>query len=57
MLTSSVSVIYEGKDIANAYEDVPYAHTPLDYYTEPKALQEKVFSRLDVVSVHQMVSL
>uniref|UniRef100_A0A8C4QNH3 Sterol-4-alpha-carboxylate 3-dehydrogenase, decarboxylating n=1 Tax=Eptatretus burgeri TaxID=7764 RepID=A0A8C4QNH3_EPTBU len=41
VLTSSASVIYEGKDIRNASEDVPYARTPMDYYTETKILQEK----------------
>ena len=42
MLTSSASVIYEGKDIENGLETAPYAAKPMDYYTETKILQEKV---------------
>ena len=42
VLTSSASVIYEGKDIKNGTEDLPYAVNPIDYYTETKALQETV---------------
>lgn len=42
MLTSSASVVYEGKDIENGTEDLPYAAKPIDYYTQTKILQEKV---------------
>lgn len=42
VLTSSASVVYEGKDIVNGTEDLPYAKKPMDYYTETKILQEKV---------------
>eukprot|EP00118_Oscarella_pearsei_P026105 m.309399 g.309399 ORF g.309399 m.309399 type:complete len:354 (+) comp46340_c0_seq1:37-1098(+) len=42
VLTSSASVVYEGKDIENGSEDLPYAKTPIDYYTQTKILQEKV---------------
>ena len=42
VLTSSASVIYEGKDIKNGLETMPYAVKPMDYYTETKILQEKV---------------
>ena len=42
MLTSSASVIYEGEDIKNGTEELPYAVRPIDYYTETKALQETV---------------
>ena len=42
VLTSSASVVYEGKDIVNGMEDLPYAKKPMDYYTETKILQEKV---------------
>ncbi|XP_022098941.1 sterol-4-alpha-carboxylate 3-dehydrogenase, decarboxylating-like isoform X2 [Acanthaster planci] len=42
VLTSSASVIYEGKDIENGNEDLPYASQPINYYTETKILQEKV---------------
>ncbi|CAL1530907.1 unnamed protein product [Lymnaea stagnalis] len=42
VLTSSASVVYEGKGIRNGKEDeLPYATKPLDYYTETKILQEK----------------
>ncbi|XP_037677765.1 sterol-4-alpha-carboxylate 3-dehydrogenase, decarboxylating [Choloepus didactylus] len=41
ILTSSASVIFEGVDIRNGTEDLPYATTPIDYYTETKILQEK----------------
>jgi len=42
VLTSSASVVYEGKDIVNGTEDLPYAQKPMDYYTETKILQEQV---------------
>ncbi|KAI0228821.1 Sterol-4-alpha-carboxylate 3-dehydrogenase, decarboxylating [Lamellibrachia satsuma] len=42
VLTSSASVVYEGKDIQNGKEDLPYASQPMDYYTETKILQEKL---------------
>ena len=42
MLTSSASVVYEGKDIMNGDETLPYAANAMDYYTETKVLQEKV---------------
>lgn len=35
-------MLYEGVDLCDATEDLPYATRPLDYYTETKALQEKV---------------
>eukprot|EP00079_Xenopus_tropicalis_P028914 XP_012823946.1 PREDICTED: sterol-4-alpha-carboxylate 3-dehydrogenase, decarboxylating isoform X1 [Xenopus tropicalis] len=41
VLTSSASVIFEGKDIKNGSETLPYASQPIDYYTETKILQEK----------------
>ncbi|ELV10939.1 sterol-4-alpha-carboxylate 3-dehydrogenase, decarboxylating [Tupaia chinensis] len=40
ILTSSASVIFEGADIKNGTEDLPYAARPIDYYTETKILQE-----------------
>ena len=43
ILTSSCSVTYEGKDIMFGDETAPYAKHPLDYYTETKIIQEKVF--------------
>lgn len=43
VLTSSASVVFEGTDIKNGTEDLPYAKKPIDYYTETKILQEKVF--------------
>lgn len=42
ILTSSASVIYEGKDIMNGSETHPYATRPLDFYTETKIVQEKM---------------
>jgi sterol-4alpha-carboxylate 3-dehydrogenase (decarboxylating) len=42
VLTSSASVVYEGTDIQNGTEDLPYAASPMDYYTETKILQEKL---------------
>lgn len=42
ILTSSASVIFEGVDIKNGTEDLPYAVNPIDYYTETKILQERV---------------
>ncbi|XP_007121337.1 sterol-4-alpha-carboxylate 3-dehydrogenase, decarboxylating isoform X1 [Physeter macrocephalus] len=41
ILTSSASVIFEGVDIKNGTEDLPYAVKPIDYYTETKILQER----------------
>ena len=41
VLTSSASVVYEGRDIQNGTEELPYAARPIDYYTETKILQEK----------------
>lgn len=41
VLTSSASVVYEGRDIKNGSEDLPYATQPMDCYTETKILQEK----------------
>ena len=34
VLTSSASVVYEGKDIQNGSEELPYASKPIDYYTQ-----------------------
>lgn len=42
VLTSSASVVFEGKDIKNGKEDLPYAKKPIDYYTETKIEQEKL---------------
>jgi sterol-4alpha-carboxylate 3-dehydrogenase (decarboxylating) len=42
VLTSSCSVVYNGEDIENGDENLPYAVKPQDYYTETKILQEKV---------------
>ena len=36
-------MVYEGRDIKNGNEDLPYATQPMDYYTETKILQEKVW--------------
>ncbi|KAF7668233.1 hypothetical protein LDENG_00023710 [Lucifuga dentata] len=42
VLTSSASVVFEGTDIKNGKEDLPYARKPIDYYTETKIEQEKL---------------
>ncbi|XP_024139944.1 sterol-4-alpha-carboxylate 3-dehydrogenase, decarboxylating [Oryzias melastigma] len=42
VLTSSASVVYEGTDIKNGKEDLPYARKPIDYYTQTKIKQEKL---------------
>nr|XP_020470306.1 sterol-4-alpha-carboxylate 3-dehydrogenase, decarboxylating [Monopterus albus] len=45
VLTSSASVVFEGKDIKNGREDLPYAKKPIDYYTQTKIEQEKLVLR------------
>lgn len=35
--TSSASVVFEGKDLVNVDETIPYAAKPMDYYTGTKA--------------------
>ncbi|XP_062331980.1 sterol-4-alpha-carboxylate 3-dehydrogenase, decarboxylating [Osmerus eperlanus] len=42
VLTSSASVVFEGTDIKDGKEDLPYASKPLDYYTQTKIQQEKI---------------
>ncbi|XP_045068498.1 sterol-4-alpha-carboxylate 3-dehydrogenase, decarboxylating [Coregonus clupeaformis] len=42
VLTSSASVVFEGTDIKDGREDLPYAKKPIDYYTETKIEQEKL---------------
>lgn len=42
VLTSSASVVYDGTNIHNGTEDLPYASKPMDYYTESKIFQEKM---------------
>uniref|UniRef100_V9KZ26 Sterol-4-alpha-carboxylate 3-dehydrogenase, decarboxylating n=1 Tax=Callorhinchus milii TaxID=7868 RepID=V9KZ26_CALMI len=41
VLTSSASVVFEGTDLKNGSEDLPYAEKPIDYYSQTKILQEK----------------
>ena len=41
VLTSSASVVYNGDDIIDGTEDLPYA-SPMDDYTETKMIQEQV---------------
>ncbi|XP_033632299.1 sterol-4-alpha-carboxylate 3-dehydrogenase, decarboxylating-like isoform X2 [Asterias rubens] len=52
VLTSSASVSYEGKDIKNGSEELPYAGQPIDYYTETKILQEKVVLEANSADFH-----
>ncbi|XP_078403245.1 sterol-4-alpha-carboxylate 3-dehydrogenase, decarboxylating isoform X2 [Cetorhinus maximus] len=40
VLTSSASVVFEGLDLKNGSEDLPYAKKPIDYYSQTKILQE-----------------
>ncbi|KAM6923619.1 sterol-4-alpha-carboxylate 3-dehydrogenase, decarboxylating [Xenentodon cancila] len=42
VLTSSASVVFEGTDVKNGREDLPYAKKPIDYYTQTKIEQEKL---------------
>ncbi|XP_023667254.1 sterol-4-alpha-carboxylate 3-dehydrogenase, decarboxylating isoform X1 [Paramormyrops kingsleyae] len=42
VLTSSASVVFEGTDIKDGKEELPYAKKPIDYYTETKIQQEKL---------------
>ncbi|KAM8910962.1 sterol-4-alpha-carboxylate 3-dehydrogenase, decarboxylating isoform 1-T2 [Spinachia spinachia] len=42
VLTSSASVVFEGTDVKNGGEDLPYAKRPIDYYTQTKIQQEKL---------------
>ncbi|CAL1613443.1 unnamed protein product [Knipowitschia caucasica] len=42
VLTSSASVVFEGTDIKNGTEGLPYAKKPIDYYTQTKIKQEKM---------------
>ncbi|XP_040030684.2 sterol-4-alpha-carboxylate 3-dehydrogenase, decarboxylating isoform X2 [Gasterosteus aculeatus] len=42
VLTSSASVVFEGTDVKNGGEDLPYAKKPIDYYTQTKIQQEKL---------------
>ncbi|XP_062513683.1 sterol-4-alpha-carboxylate 3-dehydrogenase, decarboxylating-like [Corticium candelabrum] len=51
VLTSSASVVYEGTDIENGTETVPYARKPIDYYTETKILQEKEVLAVNGMSI------
>ena len=41
VLTSSASVVYNGVDLYDGNETLPYATNPIDYYTETKAIQEQ----------------
>jgi sterol-4alpha-carboxylate 3-dehydrogenase (decarboxylating) len=45
VLTSSASVLYDGTDLLDATEDLPYAAKPADPYTELKIVQEQVRTR------------
>lgn len=57
VLTSSASVVFEGTDIKNGKEDLPYAKKPIDYYTQTKIEQEKVRERERVLSRFEMETL
>ncbi|KAI8468430.1 MAG: 3-beta hydroxysteroid dehydrogenase/isomerase family-domain-containing protein [Monoraphidium minutum] len=40
--TSSASVVFEGQDLVDATEALPYASRPMDYYTETKIKGERM---------------
>lgn len=40
--TSSASVVFEGQDLVDVDESLPYASRPMDYYTETKIKGEKM---------------
>eukprot|EP01024_Parvocaulis_polyphysoides_P039991 TRINITY_DN36292_c0_g1_i1.p1 TRINITY_DN36292_c0_g1~~TRINITY_DN36292_c0_g1_i1.p1 ORF type:complete len:319 (-),score=49.54 TRINITY_DN36292_c0_g1_i1:789-1745(-) len=40
--TSSASVVFEGKDLVEVDESIPYSSNPLDYYTSTKIKGEKL---------------
>ncbi|KIZ02138.1 NAD(P) dependent steroid dehydrogenase-like protein [Monoraphidium neglectum] len=40
--TSSASVVFEGHDLVNVDESLPYASRPMDYYTETKIKGERM---------------
>ena len=42
VLTSSASVVYNGVDLKAGNEELPYTTSPIDYYTQTKALQEQI---------------
>ena len=42
VLISSASVVYNGDDIIDGNEDLPYASPPMDAYTETKMIQKQV---------------
>ena len=46
-------MVFEGTDIKNGREDLPYAKKPIDYYTETKIEQEKVGMWYFLVFVYQ----
>jgi sterol-4alpha-carboxylate 3-dehydrogenase (decarboxylating) len=45
--TSSASVIFDGSNLSNGDEKIPYCATPLDPYTETKARGEKLVLEAD----------
>ncbi|KAF8584633.1 hypothetical protein K439DRAFT_1616612 [Ramaria rubella] len=45
--TSSASVIFDGSNLSNGNEDIPYCATPLDVYTETKAGGESLVLEAD----------
>ncbi|GMH43010.1 hypothetical protein BSKO_10932 [Bryopsis sp. KO-2023] len=42
IFTSSASVVFEGQDLVNVGEDLPYAKNPMDYYTSTKIQAERL---------------
>lgn len=50
-------MVFEGRDIKNGREDLPYAKKPIDYYTETKIVQEKVGERCFQYKVNGFTSV
>ena len=42
VLISSASVVYNGDDIIDGTEDLPYASPPMDAYTETNMIHKQV---------------
>ncbi|KAF8650119.1 hypothetical protein AX16_005356 [Volvariella volvacea WC 439] len=42
VFTSSASVVFDGRDLANADERIPYPETPMDAYNDSKAQAEEL---------------
>ncbi|XP_055343733.1 sterol-4-alpha-carboxylate 3-dehydrogenase, decarboxylating-like [Paramacrobiotus metropolitanus] len=57
VLTSSASVVYEGKDILGDDEDTPYAVHPIDAYTATKIHQEQLILRANMYNYGRLLTI